>query len=389
MEKTTGEKGVLGNLKTREQVMYEIRNNQEVYTKFLDLNKEFQERFVQFCMGVRGVMMTYDSFFQKIFDVEVHPERISEFISRIVGKKLKVKRALPKEHRRISEKGSLLIMDILAETEERELVNVEIQKIGYLFPGQRAACYAADMLMRQYEREKSIRGEDFNYRDMKKVYTIVIMEQSSKEFKMFPKDYVHHGTWKFNTGLNIELLSEFYFISLDIFINLEDNKKKETIINELEAWLYFIASDKPEHIEKVLASVPRFEEMYREIIYFRYHPEEAICMFSEALRVLDENTVKYMIEEMKQELNEKNHTLDQTWKELEEVTGELEEKDRELTKKSNELREKSKELTEKDKELTEKDKELTEKDKELADKRKELNEVKQELERLREELAQK
>ena len=338
MEKTTGEKGVLGNLKTREQVMYEIRNNQEVYTKFLDLNKEFQERFVQFCMGVRGVMMTYDSFFQKIFDVEVHPERISEFISHIVGKKLKVKRALPKEHRRISEKGSLLIMDILAETEEGELVNVEIQKIGYLFPGQRAACYAADMLMRQYEREKSIRGEDFNYRDMKKVYTIVIMEQSSKEFKMFPKDYVHHGTWKFNTGLNLELLSEFYFISLDIFINLEDNKKKETIINELEAWLYFIASDKPEHIEKVLASVPRFEEMYREIIYFRYHPEEAICMFSEALRVLDENTVKYMIEEMKQELEEKNQTLDQA----------------------------RKELTEKDKEL---------------------NEVKQELERLREELA--
>ena len=44
-------------------------------------------------------------------------------------------------------------MDILAETEERELVNVEIQKIGYHFPGQRAACYMADMIMRQYERE--------------------------------------------------------------------------------------------------------------------------------------------------------------------------------------------------------------------------------------------
>ena len=268
-------------------------------------------------------------------------------ISYIVGKTLKVKRALPKEHRRISEKGALLIMDILAETEEGELVNVEIQKMGYLFPGQRAACYAADMLMRQYEREKSIRGEDFHYRDMKKVYTIVIMEESSKEFKQLSKEYIHYGGWKFDTGLELELLSEFYFVSLDIFLNVEDNKEEETAITDLEAWLYFIASDKPEHIQKVLSCDSRFQEMYREIIYFRQHPEEAIQMFSEALRVMDENTVKYMIEEMKQELEEKNQTLDQAWKELKE------------------------------------------KDKELEDKKKELTEVKQELERLREELAKK
>lgn len=71
--------------------------------------------------------------------------------------------------------------------------------------------------MRQYEHEKSIRGEKFDYRDMKKSYTIVIMEHSSKEFKEYKNDYVHHGTWKFDTGLQLELLSEFYFVSLDIF----------------------------------------------------------------------------------------------------------------------------------------------------------------------------
>ena len=118
MSKTTGQIGVFGDLKTREQVMHEIRNNHTVYSEFLDLNEDFQEHFVQFCMGIRGVMMTYDSFFKKIFDVETHPERLSDFISCIVGKKLRVKRALPKEHCRISEKGSLLIMDILAETDE-------------------------------------------------------------------------------------------------------------------------------------------------------------------------------------------------------------------------------------------------------------------------------
>lgn len=358
MSKTTGQVGVFGDLKTREQVMHEIRNNHIVYAEFLDLNEDFQEHFVQFCMGIRGVMMTYDSFFKKIFDVETHPERLSDFISCIVGKKLRVKRALPKEHCRISEKGSLLIMDILAETDEGELVNVEIQKIGYLFPGQRAACYAADMIMRQYEHEKSIRGEKFDYRDMKKSYTIVIMEHSSKEFKEYKNDYVHHGTWKFDTGLQLELLSEFYFVSLDIFLDIEDNKKKEDKMSELETWLYFIGSDKPEHIRKVLASDLKFKEMYREIVYFRYHPKEAIRMFSEALKVLDENTTKYMIEEMRQELED-------NLQELLNVQQKLMETNEELTEKNKELTEKGKELIEKDKELTEKDKELEEKNREI------------------------
>ena len=173
--------------------------------------------------------MTYDPFFKFIFDVETHPERLSDFISHIVGRKLKVKRALPREHRRISEKGSLLIMDILAETENGELVDVEIQKIGYHFPGQRAACYSADMVMRQYEREKNRRGENFTYKDMKKVYTIVLIEESNKEFKKYPDNYIHRGVWKFDTGLKLELLQEFYFIPLDIFLAIQDNKE-ETVV---------------------------------------------------------------------------------------------------------------------------------------------------------------
>ena len=341
----TGKDGrILGDVKTREEVMREIRANQKVYSEFLNLNKDFQKRFVEFCMGIRGVMMTYDSFFQCILDVEAHPKRLSDLVSQIVGRRLKVKRALPKEHRRISEKGSLLIMDILAETEEGELVNVEIQKVGYLFPGQRASCYSSDMVMRQYEREKNRRGEKFTYKDMKKVYTIVLVEKSSKEFQQFPDKYIHRGGWKFDTGIQLDLLQEVYFISLDIFLHIQDNKNEDESMSELEAWLYFLGSDKPEHIQKVVNNYPRFEEMYREIVQFRYSPEEAIGMFSEALKVLDENTVKYMIEEMKQELEESQkklgdslQELDQTWKDLQESQKELQESRKGLEEKDQEI----------------------------------------------------
>ena len=43
-------------------------------------------------------------------------------------------------------------MDIIVETANGSVVNVEVQKIGYNFPGERAACYNADLLLRQYQR---------------------------------------------------------------------------------------------------------------------------------------------------------------------------------------------------------------------------------------------
>ncbi len=35
----------------------------------------------------------------------------------------------------------MIIMDIVVELESGALANVEIQKVGYRFPGQRSACY--------------------------------------------------------------------------------------------------------------------------------------------------------------------------------------------------------------------------------------------------------
>lgn len=173
------------------------------------------------------------------------------------------------------------------------------------------------------------------------MYTIIIMESSSKEFWEFPDEYIHPGEWGFRTGVKLNLLAEFYFIPLDIFFHIEDNKKEETKMSKLEAWLYFIGSDKPKDVERVLAADPKFEEMYREVVNFRLHPEEAIGMFSKALKELDENTATYMIEELKQELEELQRTRE---KELEAKAKEMEEKNREMEEKNKELEESAKEI---------------------------------------------
>ncbi len=101
-------------------------------------------------------------------------------------------------------------------------------------------------------------------------------------------------------------------------------------MSELEAWLYFIGSDRVEHIYKVIESYPWFAELYREINEFRYHPEEAIRMFSDALRIMDRNTVQYMIDEEKQERKKAEKRAAKAEEERDEEIRRVSEKEREI-----------------------------------------------------------
>ena len=137
---------------------------------------------------------------------------------------------------KIADEVSLVITDIVVELEDHSIANIEIQKVGYLFPGQRCACYSADMLLRQYKRVRSEKKK-FKYSDIKDVYTIVIYEKSPEQFKKFPEDYLHTFYYISDTGLEMNLLQKFYFVPLDIF---QKNLQNKGIKSKLYAWLTFL-----------------------------------------------------------------------------------------------------------------------------------------------------
>ena len=62
---------------------------------------------------------------------------------------------LPNDGTRISDESTLVIMDMVVELEDGSIVNLEVQKIGYKFPGARSVCYSADLLLRQYKKVRS------------------------------------------------------------------------------------------------------------------------------------------------------------------------------------------------------------------------------------------
>ena len=294
-------------IRTRKEVLGEIGCREKLLTIFESWREEQQEEFLDFCTGVKGVKMLYDSFFKEVFSPEYHPERMESLLSLILGKKVKIWQVLPNDSVRIADEHSLLITDILVELEDGSLANIEVQKIGYAFPGQRVACYSADTLLRQYKRVRNERKKKFTYRDIKTVYTIVFFENSTGEFWQIKDQYVHKSCQVFDTGLLLDTLQEYVLIPLDIF---RKNMHNKIVESELDAWLSFLAFDEPERIMDLIERFPEFRGLYEDVYEMCRNIEGVMNMYSKELAELDRNTVQYMIEEQEKVIKEQKEQLD-------------------------------------------------------------------------------
>lgn len=297
---------ILGAPRPRRDVLAQVHSDPETLSIFRSLSPPQQETFLEFCMGNRGLKATYDPFFQNLFDPAMHPGRLDKLLSCIMRQAVRVREVLPRERKRLSEASSLLIMDILVELTDGSLVSVEMQRVGYDFPVERCFCYAADLLVRQYDLVKKQKGKKFSYRHMQPVYVIVLMDNSPGVFRQLPGQYIHRSHFSFGTGLRLRSLTNFIYIPLDIFRSMPHNK-----IRELDAWLYFLGSDDPKNIQRVVQKYPFFKELYQDIIRFRYQPKEVIRMYSEALAIMDKNTVDFMIDEMRSEIQQQKSEIQQ------------------------------------------------------------------------------
>ncbi len=191
---------------SREKILAKISSIPETKNLFDSFSKEDQEKIIGFLAGEQTLQILNDKFFKKILDPETTPERMESLISAIYGENVEIIEVLPKEGIVITEGGSQVIMDIIIRLSDGSITTVEMQRIGYYFPGERSSCYIADMLMRQYEKVRSKKGKNFSYKDLKNVNLIVIMEESSREFKAVAPKYIHRREVFFDSGAKVKSL---------------------------------------------------------------------------------------------------------------------------------------------------------------------------------------
>ena len=295
-------------IRTREEVLGEIYARSDLTDTFEQWGRERQKEFLDFCSGARGVKMLYDGFFKEIMDPDATPERLEEFLSLLLSEKVRILSVLPNDSARVADESSLLIMDIVVMLEDGSIANVEIQKVGYRFPGERSACYSSDLLLRQYKKVRGRQKKESVYNQIKNVYTIVIFDKSPREFQEFPGTYIHRFEQKSDSGLQMELLQKYIFIPLDIF---RKNVQNNSINSKLEAWLAFLSMDAPSVILELIEKYPEFGELYGQIYEICRNVEDVMGLFSKELLEMDRNTTRYMIDEMQEEINRKKKELEE------------------------------------------------------------------------------
>lgn len=339
---------VLGIPTSKEEAIALVESSTRALQLYSEFPEEIQEKLLSFIQGGRGLPVLYDNFFKHIMDPTLHPHRLECFLSAILNQKVHIKQVLPKEGIKLSENGSLVIMDIVAELEDGSIVDVEMQKVGYQFSGQRSTCYVSDLVMRQYNRIKNEKKAEFQFKDMKPVYLIILMEHSAKEFLDVAPVYIHRGYHQFDSGADVNLLTNICYISLDTFHSVVQN-----INNLSDAWLTFLSSDKPDDILQLVKVYPEFMEYYQDIVEFRRNPEELMNMYTDAFIVAERNTVKYMCEEQQKLIEIQKKKLEENDEKIAEQNGLLTEQAEKFVEQSEKLAEQSEKLTEQDKEISE------------------------------------
>ena len=316
---------VFGAKTTKEEIQSYIVDNEALRQQFLELNAEHQQKYIDFLMGERGMPIQFDAVFKRIFDPEIHPERLENLTETVFGEKIKIKRVLPNTGIQLIDHGTFVVMDVVAELVDGSFINVEMQKLGFRFPSKRTSCYLADMVMRQYNRVKAEKGKRFTYNDIQKTYMFIIIAKSEPEFWSVPDQYIHRKMEYYDSGIKLPETEKVAYITLDTFCNTIHN-----IDNKAEAWLTFLSKDDAESIVKLVNKYPEFLEIYQEIKEFRRRPEEVLGMWSEALYILDKNTERFMVDELREQVAEKDQQLEQKDQQLEQKNQQLAQADQRI-----------------------------------------------------------
>lgn len=109
----------------KDDFLKDLQKDVNTFSKYLDLNNEWRNRFEEFMGGNKSLPLTYDPFFKALFNPDFYPGRLSHLLSSIIGINVTVQSVLSQENRLLPT-SPLLIMDIIVQLEDGSIANVEI-----------------------------------------------------------------------------------------------------------------------------------------------------------------------------------------------------------------------------------------------------------------------
>ncbi len=109
---------------------------------------------------------------------------------------------------------------------------------------------------------------------------------------------------------------------------------------------FFIHTDEPEKIIKLIERYPNFKPLYEEVYEMCRNMEQMMGFFSKELIELDKNTVQYMVDEMQDTIDKQATTIDKQATTINQQREQLSVKDNLLIEKDSTIETLKKELQE-------------------------------------------
>ena len=75
-------------LPTREALLQKIHSDKSLSFEYTSWKEKYQQEFLDFCTGEKGVKVLYDSFFKEVLSPEYAAERLEDWLSVLLGEQV-------------------------------------------------------------------------------------------------------------------------------------------------------------------------------------------------------------------------------------------------------------------------------------------------------------
>ena len=137
--------------------------------------------------------------------------------------------------------------------------------------------------------------------------SISIFENTPDEIRREDNVYIQHSQMRTDAGTALNSVPEHYYISLDKY---KDTIQNNNITSMQEAWLMLLSSTDLNRIEELIEFDSEFKHIYDEMFQMMVDPKELIQMYTNIFLEADRIEEQFVLDEMREEIDEKNRMID-------------------------------------------------------------------------------
>lgn len=267
------------------------------------LGEQEREEITEVLDGRKLPSLLSDTIAKRIFSADSHRERLEYLLKNVVqDDSIEVEGSYTNEGFMQSKNSKKVIFDEPARLKDGRHSDTEFQITLQEYILRRAELYASDMLMFSYSVEEGQKKSEVSYSNTAGVLLVVLMKNSSKEFKRFNETsdrYIHRFTKRTaDSGLSFHSMMTMVFVQLDECLKqFREGRNGEhdndgNSLDELQTLLSLVADINDEKVLKTAKDNKFMRDIIAEVKELSENKEVRAMLLAEKYAQADMNAVR-------------------------------------------------------------------------------------------------